>query len=178
MLRIGSQTEYSARIMLRLAGQAEGIPLCAERIAALERIPRDYVDQLLMRLRRAGLIRSLRGVRGGYTLARPMREVSVGNVIRAVEARVFEPVCTRYASRPGRASGEHPLARSLPVHSGRGRASGEHLLARSLPVHSGRGRCPRPEGCGMRPVWEKLGHLVEGYLDGVSLAELAGGRVP
>jgi len=159
MLRIGSQTEYSARIMLRLAGQAEGIPLCAERIAALERIPRDYVDQLLMRLRRAGLIRSLRGVRGGYTLARPMREVSVGNVIRAVEARVFEPVCTRYASRPGR-------------------ASGEHLLARSLPVHSGRGRCPRPEGCGMRPVWEKLGHLVEGYLDGVSLAELAGGRVP
>lgn len=135
MLRIGSQTEYSARIMIRLAAQAEAAPLCAQRIAALERIPRDYVDQLLMRLRRAGLVRSLRGVRGGYVLARPMREVSVGNVIRAVEARVFEPVCSRYTARPG--------------------------------------RCPRPDGCGMRPVWEKLGRLVEGYLDGVSLDELA-----
>ena len=97
MLKISSSVEYGSRIMVHLASKGDDSPSTAESISASENIPRDYVDQLLMRLRRANLILSKRGARGGYLLARPVKEISVGNVMRAVDDAVFESICEKYA---------------------------------------------------------------------------------
>ena len=102
MLRVSSSVEYAARIMARLASGDQPAPLSAERISSDENIPRDFVDQLLMRLRHAGLVSSRRGARGGYRLAKPSREITVGDIVKAVEAGIFLPVCGRYTEGPSR----------------------------------------------------------------------------
>lgn len=82
--------------MVQLARQPGG-DLTAERLAELENVPHDYVAQILLRLKKAGLVSSRRGARGGYSLARPPREITVGMMVRAAEDNVFEDVCGRYA---------------------------------------------------------------------------------
>jgi Rrf2 family iron-sulfur cluster assembly transcriptional regulator len=74
-MRITTWTEYSLIISLHLAkrGATGGGPVAAREIAETERLPGDYVEQILLRLRRAGLVESVRGAKGGYFLARPSR---------------------------------------------------------------------------------------------------------
>lgn len=97
-MRITSSGEYALRIMVQLARHAGERPLPADRLSERDNIPRDYVDQILLRLRRAGLVVSHRGAGGGYGLALPPERVNVADVLRAVEGQVFEGVCDRYAS--------------------------------------------------------------------------------
>ena len=72
-MRVTTWTEYSLIISLHLArhAAAEGDRVAARELAEAERLPPDYVEQILLRLRRAGLVASVRGARGGYYLARP-----------------------------------------------------------------------------------------------------------
>ena len=98
MLRIGSSVEYATRLMVRLAAQSPGETLSAERMSSLENVPRDYVDQILQRLRRAGLVDSRRGAQGGYRLASPAARITVGRIVKAVDEGVFEAVCDRYSA--------------------------------------------------------------------------------
>ncbi len=65
-------------------------------IADRERLPVDYVEQILLRLRRAGIVRSTRGARGGYALARPAAEISVRDVIAASELTTFDLHCVSH----------------------------------------------------------------------------------
>lgn len=97
MLKISSSVEYGSRIMVRLASSDQETPFTAEKLSITENIPRDYVDQLLMRLRRANLIISRRGARGGYLLSGPAEKISVGSVMRAVDEGVFESICEKYS---------------------------------------------------------------------------------
>lgn len=97
-MRINSSSEYAMRVMYQLARSDGSSPVTAERLAQLENIPRDYVDQILLRLRRAGLIQSRRGTAGGYVLAAPAGKISAANVMRAVDGRIFEDICQSYSS--------------------------------------------------------------------------------
>lgn len=65
-------------------------------IAERESLPPDYVEQILLRLRRAGIVNSTRGARGGYTLAREPASVSVRDVIAASERATFELHCVSH----------------------------------------------------------------------------------
>jgi Rrf2 family protein len=76
-------------------------------IAARERLPVDYVEQILLRLRRAGLVQSTRGARGGYALARPAEEVSVRDVIAASELTTFDLHCVSHPVEEERCSASH-----------------------------------------------------------------------
>jgi Rrf2 family protein len=78
---------------LHLATRAGEGPITGREIAAGERLPADYVEQILLRLRRAGLVNSTRGARGGYSLARPAEEISVREVIAASELGTFDLHC-------------------------------------------------------------------------------------
>ena len=69
------------------------MPLTGRAIAGSEGLPADYVEQILLRLRRAGIVRSTRGAHGGYSLARPAAEVSVRDVIAASELGTFDLHC-------------------------------------------------------------------------------------
>jgi len=95
-MKITSSIEYATRIMVALARAYGRAPVRADALAESERAPSDYVDQLLLRLRRAGLIVSHRGTGGGYSLSRPPAGVTIGAVARAVQGRIFEGVCSKY----------------------------------------------------------------------------------
>ena len=97
MLKISSSVEYATRIMVRLSTLSDEETVSAEKLAGTENVPRDYVDQILQRLRRAGLVQSRRGAHGGYRLAREASAISVGNILHAVDEGVFESVCEKYA---------------------------------------------------------------------------------
>ncbi len=97
-MRISSLTEYAARLMTVLARAKDEASVSADRLSALENIPADYVNQILLKLKRAGLVESRRGQGGGYALSRPPRSVTLGQIVRAVEGRIFEGVCEKYES--------------------------------------------------------------------------------
>ncbi len=70
-------------------------PVSVRHIVSAETLPQDYIEQLLLKLRRGRLIESVRGVNGGYLLSRPAREISVKDVLEAVEGHTFEVICAR-----------------------------------------------------------------------------------
>jgi Rrf2 family protein len=109
-MRVTTWTEYSLIISLHLARRAgPGIaPVAARELADVERLPADYVEQILLRLRRAALVESVRGARGGYYLARDPSTISVRDVMTASEHQTFEVNC---ASHPVDAERCAPSAR-------------------------------------------------------------------
>jgi Rrf2 family transcriptional regulator, iron-sulfur cluster assembly transcription factor len=106
-MRVTTWTEYSLIISLHLArrGRASGEPVAARELADAERLPADYVEQILLRLRRAGLVESVRGAKGGYYLARDPSTISVRDVMTASEHQTFEVNCE---SHPVDAERCHP----------------------------------------------------------------------
>ncbi|HEX4817961.1 MAG TPA: Rrf2 family transcriptional regulator [Nonomuraea sp.] len=82
-MRISARTQYALTAMLALA--ASDGPVHAEAIAAAQEIPRRFCDNILLQLRRAGLIHSQRGPDGGYWLARPAAEIALADVMRVTE---------------------------------------------------------------------------------------------
>lgn len=95
-MRITSSVEYAARLMVNLARAHGQTPLSAEKLSEAENIPVGYISQLLLRLKRAGLVQSQRGLKGGYALAQPPSGITLGQVARAVEGPIFESVCDKY----------------------------------------------------------------------------------
>ena len=75
-MRVTTWAEYGVICALHLAKRASALPVTGRDIAEQERLPADYVEQILLRLRRAGVITSTRGARGGYALSRPASEIS------------------------------------------------------------------------------------------------------
>jgi len=94
-MRVTTWTEYSLIISLHLAkrGRTGSGPVAARELADSERLPADYVEQILLRLRRAGIVNSTRGARGGYTLSKAPEEISVREVIAASELGTFDLHC-------------------------------------------------------------------------------------
>ena len=94
-MRVTTWTEYSLIISIHLAkrGRAGSGPVAARELADSERLPADYVEQILLRLRRAGLVESVRGAKGGYFLARDPGSISVRDVMSASERQTFEVNC-------------------------------------------------------------------------------------
>ncbi|MFG1946414.1 RrF2 family transcriptional regulator [Nonomuraea sp. NPDC048826] len=82
-MRISARTQYALAAMLALA--EAGGPVHAEKVAESQEIPRRFCDNILLQLRRAGLLHSQRGPDGGYWLARPAAEISLADVIRVTE---------------------------------------------------------------------------------------------
>ncbi len=87
-MRLSSRTRYGTRALFDLAYHAGGGPACVRDIAARQDIPARFLEQVLSDLRRAGLVESRRGARGGYVLARGPSEVTLGEVVRAIEGGV------------------------------------------------------------------------------------------
>lgn len=95
-MRITTWAEYGLIVALHLAKSGNTRPRPARDVAEQEGLPPDYVEQILLKLRRAGLVRSVRGARGGYLLARAPETVSVKDVVEAAEHRTFEVNCDVY----------------------------------------------------------------------------------
>ncbi len=84
-MRISAKTAYGVRALLDMALHAERGPLLSRDIAQRQNIPETYLNQLVLQLRRAGLITSVRGPHGGHMLALPAQAISVLQILEALE---------------------------------------------------------------------------------------------
>jgi Rrf2 family protein len=106
-MRITTWAEYGVICALHLARSHKDGPVTGREIAAKERLPADYIEQILQRLRRAGVISSTRGAHGGYVLARPATEISIRAVIQASELETFDLHCLSHPVEEDRCSASH-----------------------------------------------------------------------
>ena len=84
-MRISAKVDYAVRAGVELAAATDEKPIKAERIATAQDIPLNFLENILGELRHDGIVRSHRGAEGGFRLARPADQVTVADVIRAVE---------------------------------------------------------------------------------------------
>ena len=82
------RSDYGAHAIIELASRMGEGPVQSADIAARQKIPEAYLDQLLVSLRRAGIVRSSRGPHGGHELARDPKELTLGDVVTALEGPV------------------------------------------------------------------------------------------
>ena len=83
-MRVSAKADYAIRAAVELAAAGEG-PVKGDAIARAQQIPQNFLENILADLRNAGLVASRRGAEGGYWLARPAAEVTLADVIRAVD---------------------------------------------------------------------------------------------
>lgn len=84
-MRISAKADYALRACVELAAAEGEGAIKGERIAQAQEVPLKFLENILGDLRHAGVVRSQRGVEGGYWLARPAVEITLADVIRAVE---------------------------------------------------------------------------------------------
>jgi Rrf2 family protein len=95
-MRITTWAEYGVICALHLAKRTDEGPVAGRELAEREKLPADYVEQILLRLRRADIVSSTRGARGGYTLSRPASAITVREVITAAELTTFDLHCVSH----------------------------------------------------------------------------------
>lgn len=84
-MRVSAKADYAVRAAVELAVSPQGEPVNGDTIAAAQEIPIRFLESILSEMRKQGLVRSRRGDDGGYWLAKPAGEITIGEVIRSVE---------------------------------------------------------------------------------------------
>jgi Rrf2 family protein len=95
-VRVSAKSDYALRALIELAARGDGTPVSAEELGRLQEIPHGFLQAILADLRRSGVVMSQRGQSGGWRMARDPEDVSVADVIRAVDG----PLVSVYGLRP------------------------------------------------------------------------------
>jgi Rrf2 family protein len=117
-LRLSTKTRYGVRAVFDMAFHNAGRPTQAKDIARREEIPLRYLEQIFQDLKRAGLVDSKRGPRGGYYLRRPPEAIRLGDIVRALQGpieEIFAPDEDRAVSRRRGEGARAPMATSKHV---------------------------------------------------------------
>jgi Rrf2 family protein len=103
-MRISAKADYAVRAAVELAA-SDGAPVKGERLAEAQDIPLQFLEHILLELKHARLVRARRGARGGYWLAKPAEDVTLADVIRAVEGPLanIQDIAPESTSYPGHA---------------------------------------------------------------------------
>jgi Rrf2 family cysteine metabolism transcriptional repressor len=110
-MKLSKKSEYGLRALLELQSTYEGPVLQRHEIAERQHIPVEFLEQILLSLKRAGLLTSRRGIRGGYALIKSPEEITLGQVIRILDGPLAPISCVSktayqkcrdcpYASKP------------------------------------------------------------------------------
>ena len=99
-----TKAEYGVRLMVELGRQPGSTPISLNTVAEAERLPLSYLEHLVAKLRKAGLVTSTRGAHGGYRLAKPAEEITMDAVVEALEGQIAPMEC--FHETPG---GQSPL---------------------------------------------------------------------
>lgn len=100
-MKLSTKGRYGLRAMIDLARYSEEEPVSISSIAARQGISERYLEQLVGLLKKAGLVSSIRGASGGYVLTRESGEISVGDVLRALEGSLEPVKCAAFYSEEG-----------------------------------------------------------------------------
>lgn len=95
-MKISTKGRYGLRAFIDLARYGVEDPVSISSIAQRQNLSEGYLEQLMAKLKRAGLIRSVRGSGGGYVLAKDAQKVSVGDVLRALEGNMELVTCAAF----------------------------------------------------------------------------------
>jgi Rrf2 family protein len=95
-MRVSAKTDYALRALLEMSSRTDGKPVSAEELGRLQSIPHGFLQAILADLRKAGVVIAQRGQSGGWRMNRDPKEVSVADVIRAVDG----PLVSVYGVRP------------------------------------------------------------------------------
>ena len=90
---IAQKTRYALRSLLFLAEEQGGAPVQLGRIAETQRVPPKYLELIMLDLKKAGLVKSARGPKGGYQLARTADQISFGEIVRSMEGPIALVSC-------------------------------------------------------------------------------------
>lgn len=93
MLQITRDGEYAVRAVLFLAAQPQGSLSLISEIAEAQEVPRSYLSKIMQHLVRTGMVKSRRGAKGGFYLARRPEEITLRQAIEAIEGPIFLNVC-------------------------------------------------------------------------------------
>ena len=110
-MRVSAKVDYAIRAMIELAVAEPGQPVKGDRVAQAQDIPLKFLENILLELRHDGLVSSQRGADGGYWLARPPEEITLADVIRAVDG----PLANVRGSRPESVEYKGPAVRLRDV---------------------------------------------------------------
>ncbi len=115
MMTLSTKGRYAARIMVYLAIRQGTGPVTKYQIAEAEELSADYIEQIMVRLKAAGLVLSHRGRKGGFTIGKDPAKISLGDVLSAVEGSIrpvpcLDTYCKREASCPTRPVWEKAVA--------------------------------------------------------------------
>ena len=92
-MKLSTKARYGLRAFIDLAVYSENGPVSLTMISKRQDISVSYLEQLVARLKHAGLVKSVRGANGGYELTRPVKEYTVGEVLRALEEELVSVDC-------------------------------------------------------------------------------------
>jgi Rrf2 family protein len=95
-MRVSAKADYALRALIEIANRDDGLPVSAEELGKLQEIPHGFLQAILADMRRAGIVVSQRGQAGGWRLATTPANVTVADVIRAVDG----PLVSVYGLRP------------------------------------------------------------------------------
>lgn len=87
-MKVSTRGDYACRALLSLAMHADGTPTSVRDIADRTALPQPYLEQILLAVKGAGLVRSKRGVGGGYVLARDPKEITLAEIVSAVDGPI------------------------------------------------------------------------------------------
>jgi len=112
-MKVSAKGEYGVRAMVILALGFRAGPVPLREIAERECISYQFLEQIFLPLRRAGLIESVRGAKGGYVLASPPEEIKVGDILRALEGPIAPVDCVAEGSSNSCARSSACLTRGI-----------------------------------------------------------------
>jgi Rrf2 family transcriptional regulator, cysteine metabolism repressor len=99
-MNISSKCEYGARAVVDLARRASQGPIPATQIAERQGIPEKFLVHILLQLKQAGVVQSVRGAHGGYLLARPAQQITLRDVVTAIEGPSLDPLPVKDSACP------------------------------------------------------------------------------
>lgn len=95
-MKLSTKGRYGLRALIDLAQYSEQEAVSISSIAQRQNISESYLEQLVAKLKKAGLVKSIRGAQGGYKLACPAASISVGDILRALEGNLEAVECTAH----------------------------------------------------------------------------------
>ncbi|MEE1085898.1 MAG: Rrf2 family transcriptional regulator [Schaedlerella sp.] len=100
-MKLSTKGRYGLRAMVDLAAYSENEPVSITSISDRQGISERYLEQLMAMLKKGGLIKSIRGAGGGYVLAKASADISVGDILRALEGSLEPVECSAFQSQDG-----------------------------------------------------------------------------